>query len=76
MGKQINFFRYQRLAGRGNKLKLDEGSVQQIRNRLSQGFSQRAVAAEFRIGKSTVSAINTGLIWGWLPREQSGGDPG
>ena len=58
-----NFFAKQRADGRGY-FKLDADKVRRIRARLAAGMTQREVAKEFGIGKTTVCNISTRSTWG------------
>ena len=53
--------------GAKNKLTvLTEDDVRAIRKLLAAGELQRYVAAKFKVGNNTISAIATGKTWGWL----------
>ena len=45
---------------------LTEDDVRAIRKLLAAGELQRYVAAKFKVGNNTISAIATGKTWGWL----------
>ena len=47
--------------------KLTEADIQVIRSRLRRGDFQKEVAAAFGVCKQTISQINIGKTWGWLP---------
>jgi hypothetical protein len=49
--------------------KLTPKRVQQIRDNVALGFSQRAVAAHFGLSQATVSDICAGRMWAHLPDE-------
>lgn len=46
---------------------LSREQVRIIRRRLASGASHRSVGQEFGVSKSTVTRINTGVTWAWLP---------
>lgn len=51
-------------AGRGTGgYKLDRLKAAEIRNRLTEGVSQRKIAKEFGVSQAMVSKINTGYHW-------------
>jgi len=57
------------LPGPAGNRKLTDAQVRDIRWRYDNGIggiTQRALAAEFAVSASTVSAIVTGKSWGWL----------
>jgi hypothetical protein len=53
--------------------KLSEDAVRGIRARLAQGHRHRDIAADFGVGATTISAIKSGRLWGWLAQESDHG---
>jgi hypothetical protein len=49
-----------------NKRQLTPDDIRQIRERVARGETQRSVATDLGIGRSTVSAIVTRHAWAWL----------
>lgn len=54
------------------KAKLTESQVLEIRQRLHAGAVKKALAIEFGVAPSTISAIAAGKLWGWLKQVSSG----
>jgi hypothetical protein len=50
-----------------NLTKIPEADVHMIRARLFAGEPQSAIARDYSVVPSTVSSINSGRAWGWLP---------
>lgn len=46
--------------------KLTADGVREIRRRLASGETMAQLAWEYRVASSTISAVHTGLTWGWL----------
>ena len=59
-----DWFNRQRRQGRGGKLKLNKNEVRGIRKKIKAGIQHRAIAMQYNISKSTVSAIGTGQMRG------------
>lgn len=60
----------ERLKGsRGTPKALTEWQVREIRRQLSEGATQREIAAAHGVSHSIVSRINTRHYWSWLDRE-------
>ncbi len=51
--------------GESNKSKLTLEEVKKIKEMLESGVSHRGIAAEFGVGKTAITYINTGRCWGW-----------
>lgn len=50
----------------GHCHKLTDDDVRRIRGMLASGMGQRAIASNFGMAQTTISAINRGKIWGHL----------
>ena len=53
--------------------KLTNEDIQHIRSRLRHGHPQGEIASELGVSLTTISSINTGRGWGWLPKEDTDG---
>lgn len=58
------------LSGSHNTTVLNEDSVREIRKRLADGERQSALAAEYGVGQTSISAIKNRKTWSWVSDEE------